>query len=68
MMLEVRNLRFRYGATAAVRASRSVKEIVALLGANGAGKSTVARAIAGMLPFPGDVSYKGQLLVPDYAE
>jgi branched-chain amino acid transport system ATP-binding protein len=71
MMLEVRNLRVRYGPIAAVRGidlDLGEREIVALLGANGAGKSTVARAIAGLLPFQGDIRYEGRSLVPNRAE
>ena len=66
-MLAIRDLQVRYGAITAVRGvDLDIKagEIVALLGANGAGKSTIARAIAGLLPFdchasacaPSDVS------------
>ena len=46
-------------ATAPITAVRGIDlevkagEIVALIGANGAGKSTIARAIAGLLPFHG---------------
>jgi branched-chain amino acid transport system ATP-binding protein len=39
-----------------------------LLGANGAGKSTIARAIAGLLPFQGDIVYDGHRLRPNDAE
>jgi branched-chain amino acid transport system ATP-binding protein len=70
-MLEVRNLQVRYGAIAAVRGvdlDVRAGEIVALLGANGAGKSTVARAIAGLLPFKGDIRYDGRALAPNQAE
>ena len=34
-------------------------EIVALIGANGAGKTTVARAIAGLLPYRGEIVFEG---------
>lgn len=51
-MLEIRNLELRYGAVVAVR-DVSLKvgqgELVALLGANGAGKSTTLKAIAGVM-------------------
>ena len=55
-MLTVRNLSVRYGAIQAVRGidlDVAKGEIVALIGANGAGKTTVARAIAGLLALPG---------------
>ena len=70
-MLATRGLQVRYGAIAAVRGvDLDVKagEIVALLGANGAGKSTIARAIAGLLPFQGDIVYDGNKLKPNDAE
>jgi branched-chain amino acid transport system ATP-binding protein len=43
-------------------------EIVALIGPNGAGKTSTVRAIAGLLPFRGDITYDGRRLVPDAAE
>ncbi len=52
-MLEVRNLSVRYGAIEALAdASLSVgqNEIVCLIGANGAGKSTALNAISGVVP------------------
>jgi len=70
-MLEISNLNVRYGAIQGVRGiSLDVKagEIVALIGANGAGKSTTVRAIAGLLPFTGDIVYEGQKLRPNTAE
>jgi branched-chain amino acid transport system ATP-binding protein len=44
------------------------KQIVTLVGANGAGKTTVARAIAGLLRYQGEIRYAGRLLKPDSAE
>ncbi len=70
-MLEVRDLEVRYGAIAAVRGvdiDIGAGEIVALIGANGAGKTTIARAIAGLLPYQGKVRYQGRALKPDGAE
>ena len=43
-------------------------EIVALIGANGAGKTTVARAIAGLLPYRGEIAFEGEVLKPNNAE
>jgi branched-chain amino acid transport system ATP-binding protein len=71
MMLSVRDLRVHYGSVAAVRGiDLDIKagEIVALLGANGAGKTTIARAIAGLLPFQGEIRFEDRLLTPNAAE
>jgi branched-chain amino acid transport system ATP-binding protein len=71
MMLTTVGLQVRYGAIAAVRGvdlEVNAGEIVALLGANGAGKSTIARAIAGLLQFQGDIVYDGHKLRPNDAE
>ncbi|HTR86179.1 MAG TPA: ABC transporter ATP-binding protein [Reyranella sp.] len=63
-MLDVSGLAFAYDGALAVRdVSLSVKagEIVALLGANGAGKSTTVRMIAGVLrPQRGTISFAGE--------
>jgi branched-chain amino acid transport system ATP-binding protein len=70
-MLAVRDLAVRYGAIEAVRGIAldvAEGEIVALIGANGAGKTTVARAIAGLLPYRGEIAFDGKLLKPDSAE
>jgi branched-chain amino acid transport system ATP-binding protein len=70
-VLEVRNLKVNYGAIAAVRGidlDIAAGEIVALIGANGAGKTTVARAIAGLLPYQGDIVFGDEKLKPDSAE
>ncbi|HIF09151.1 MAG TPA: ATP-binding cassette domain-containing protein, partial [Sneathiellales bacterium] len=50
-MLETRNLSVRYGhhrAVEGVTITVAKNEIVVMLGANGAGKSTFLRAIAGL--------------------
>ncbi|MBS0223031.1 MAG: ABC transporter ATP-binding protein [Proteobacteria bacterium] len=64
--LDVSNLAFAYDGALAVRdVSLSVRpgEIVALLGANGAGKSTTVRMIAGVLrPQKGDIRFNGEAL------
>jgi branched-chain amino acid transport system ATP-binding protein len=70
-MLQIRNLHVSYGAISAVRGvdlDVAAGEIVALVGANGAGKTTVARAIAGLLPYRGEIRYAGRLLKPNSAE
>jgi branched-chain amino acid transport system ATP-binding protein len=63
-MLELRDLRVRYGAIEAVKGisiSVGEREIVTLVGANGAGKSTTLRAISGLLPSAGgSISFRGE--------
>src|SRR5260370_2639736 len=65
-MLEVSGLAFAYDGALAVRdVSLTVQpgEIVALLGANGAGKSTTVRMIAGVLrPQKGASQFGGEAL------
>jgi branched-chain amino acid transport system ATP-binding protein len=63
-VLEVKNLACDYGKVNAVRGvnlSVSEGELVALVGANGAGKSTTLRALSGLIsPTRGSVSYRGE--------
>ena len=65
-VLDVAGLAFAYDGALAVRdVSLTVQpgEIVALLGANGAGKSTTVRMIAGVLqPQKGSIEFAGDLL------
>ena len=63
-LLDIQNLQVRFGA---VRALKGVSlhvnegEVVALLGANGAGKSTTLRTISGLSrPSVGDISFNGR--------
>lgn len=62
-MLSVTDLHVYYGAIHALKGvSLSVRqgEIVTLIGANGAGKSTTLRTISGLIaPRSGDISFKG---------
>lgn len=70
-MLAVRGLEVNYGPIPAVRGldlDVHDGEIVAMIGANGAGKTTTVRAIAGLLPFRGEISFDGHKLQPDRAE
>jgi branched-chain amino acid transport system ATP-binding protein len=66
-MLEIKNLHVYYGGIHALHGiSLSVPDgqIVALLGANGAGKSTTLRTIAGIVkPTEGSVSFDGESLI-----
>jgi branched-chain amino acid transport system ATP-binding protein len=63
-MLNVENLQVYYGAIHALKGISfhlEQGEIVALIGANGAGKSTVLNTISGILhPREGSVSFEGQ--------
>lgn len=61
-LLEVENLSVRYGAGPVVHhvaLSVGKSAVVALLGANGAGKSSVLRAIAGLEPSSGTIRFDG---------
>lgn len=63
-MLELKHVYTRYGKVECLKGvTLSVKqgEIVALLGSNGAGKTTVLKTISGFIrPSAGDVSFQGQ--------
>lgn len=64
-MLEIRNLSVQYGSVHAVRGvtlEAAPGRITAVLGANGAGKSSLIRAIAGLVPAVGGISLGGQSL------
>jgi branched-chain amino acid transport system ATP-binding protein len=61
-MLEVKGLSCSYGKVNAVKGiSLTVAkgELVALVGANGAGKSTTLRALSGLMPKNGSVTFEG---------
>ena len=65
-LLEVRNLQVHYGKIHAIRGvslTLGKDQIVTLIGANGAGKSTTLRAISGILAMTGgDVVLEGESL------
>jgi branched-chain amino acid transport system ATP-binding protein len=65
-LLEVSDLRVNYGAVAAIRGvnlSVATGEVVALLGANGAGKSTMLRTISGLSrPRTGRIALEGEAI------
>ena len=70
-MLKIRGLEVFYGPIRAVRGidlDIAAGEIVALIGANGAGKTATVRAIAGLTPYNGEVSLEGRRLQPNSAE
>jgi branched-chain amino acid transport system ATP-binding protein len=63
ILLDVRNIRVQYGKAVAIDGiSLSVTEggIVSMIGANGAGKTTVLRAISGLVPL-----HSGEILFND---
>jgi len=66
MLLEIKNLRIDYEGVEAVRGvdiSLDKGEIVTILGANGAGKSSVLRAISGLVrPSTGQIEFSGERL------
>jgi branched-chain amino acid transport system ATP-binding protein len=66
-MLELKNIHARYGAITALRGislAVSQGELVALLGVNGAGKSTTLATIAGVLrPWQGDILFEGSSIL-----
>jgi branched-chain amino acid transport system ATP-binding protein len=62
-VLSVHDLNVAYGAIQAVRGISfevGEGEIVTLIGANGAGKSSTLRAISGVAPYTGQITYRGQ--------
>ena len=62
-LLTVNDLNISYGAISAVKGiSFDVNEgeVVTLIGANGAGKSSTLRAISGIIPYKGTITYRGQ--------
>jgi len=63
VLLEVRDLKVSYGNIEAVKGvSFTVRrgEIVTLIGANGAGKSSILRAVSGLVPYSGNILFEQQ--------
>ena len=67
VLLEARSLKVFYGPLQAVcGVDFQVKcgEVVSLIGANGAGKTSVLRAISGLVNCQGEIRFNGQVLNP----
>jgi branched-chain amino acid transport system ATP-binding protein len=66
-MLEVRDLRVHYGTVEAVKGVSfhlDAGEMISLIGANGAGKSTILRALTGLVqPSAGTITFENRSLV-----
>jgi branched-chain amino acid transport system ATP-binding protein len=63
VFLSVKGLRVSYDAIQAVReVSFEIRqgEIATLIGGNGAGKSSILRAVSGLIPYQGDVVFEGR--------
>ena len=64
-ILQVQNLKVAYGGIQALKGINlhiAPGELVALIGSNGAGKTTTLKALAGLLPYTGNVHYHQQPL------
>jgi branched-chain amino acid transport system ATP-binding protein len=66
-ILEVQNIRVKYGAIEALKEISfhvDEGEIISLIGANGAGKSTTLRTLSGLLtPISGNIVFQGESIV-----
>ena len=66
-MLEVKNLQVHYGTVEAVRGVSfhvNAGEMISLIGANGAGKSTILRSLTGLVqPSAGDILFESRSLL-----
>ncbi|MBF0541473.1 MAG: ABC transporter ATP-binding protein [Nitrospirae bacterium] len=64
-MLNIDNLTVKYGKISAlngVKLNVYEGEIIALIGANGAGKTSMLKAVSGMIPYGGNIEFQGKTL------
>ena len=66
-MLDVQSLRVHYGTVEAVKGVSfhvNAGEMISLIGANGAGKSTILRSLTGLVqPSAGDILFENRSLL-----
>ena len=65
MLLEIKNLHVSYGSVPAVIGvdlTLGAESVVTILGANGAGKTSLLNAIMGITPSPGSLRFDGMLI------
>lgn len=67
MFLEVRDIKVLYGKVEALKGISfdvESEEVIAIIGSNGAGKSTILRTISGLIkPFSGEILFNGESLL-----
>lgn len=67
-LLSVKDLNVFYGGIHALKGMTfevNVGEVVSLIGANGAGKTTTLRAISGILPYTGEITFQNESLLAE---
>lgn len=70
MRVELTDLSVRYGRRAVVHAvslTAAPGRVLAVIGANGSGKTSLLRAIAGLVPHGGSLRWDGAVIAPDGA-
>jgi branched-chain amino acid transport system ATP-binding protein len=65
-LLDIKDLHVTYGGIKAVRGvsfSVGEGEILTLIGANGAGKTSILKAVSGVIPYKGGICFEGRSLI-----